>query len=324
MSEKEKKQDNKNNAEYAETTKEDNISCNYINEKSNKKFSIFEVVILIIISVTVSMTLGMIIVGHTKKNINSEPTKDKYLESFIENYNYIIDNYYEDVDKEQLINDAIAGMMNTLDDPYSAYITDDEANNFNINLQGSYKGLGLSVVKDPETKYIMVYYTFKDSPADKAGLKSGDLIKEIDGKPTNEIETTEFSNNVLKSDKNEYTLKIIRNNEEFDITISKENVVIDSVTSELIERNGKKIGYIYISIFANNTANQFKIKLKELEEQEIDALIIDVRSNTGGHLTAVEEILKSLLTTNPAIPSAVMALRLYKNSPTRGRRRGAL
>lgn len=265
-------------------------------KKERKRFSLFEVIILIIISISVSFSLGIIIVGHKNKIIKPEVNKDKYLENFINNYHYIIDNYYEEIDREQLINDAIAGMMNTLDDPYSAYISDEESNNFNINLEGSYQGLGLSILKDSETGYIMVYYTFKDSPADKAGLKSGDLIKSVDGQLTNEFDTSEFSDKILKGDKKDYTLTIIRNNEEFDVNISKENVTINSVTSELIEQNDKKIGYIYMSIFASNTAEQFKTKLKELEEKNIDALIIDVRENTGGHLTAVEDILKSLLT----------------------------
>ena len=177
-----------------------------------------------------------------KKNKVKKPEepKDKYLETFIENYNFIVDNYYQDIDKQQLINDAIAGMMNTLDDPYSAYIEGDEADNFNINLQGSYKGLGVSIVKDPETNYIMIYYTFDNSPAAKAGLKTGDIIKKVDDTLTDTIETSEFSSQVLKSEKNDYTLTIIRDGEEFEVNISKENVTIDSVKSEIIEKEDKK------------------------------------------------------------------------------------
>lgn len=279
----------------------------YISEQTNnnnehksknepKKIGIIEVIILLIITMTVSMSLGMIIVGQKNKVKKPEEPKDKYLETFIENYNFIVDNYYQDIDKQQLINDAIAGMMNTLDDPYSAYIEGDEADNFNINLQGSYKGLGVSIVKDPETNYIMIYYTFDNSPAAKAGLKTGDIIKKVDDTLTDTIETSEFSSQVLKSEKNDYTLTIIRDGEEFEVNISKENVTIDSVKSEIIEKEDKKIGYIYMSIFASNTDIQFKQKLEELETEGIDALIIDVRSNTGGHLTAVESILKSLLT----------------------------
>lgn len=266
-------------------------------KKEPKKIGILEVIILLIITMTVSMSLGMIIVGHKNKTKPIETPKDKYLETFIENYNFIVDNYYQEVDREKLINDAIAGMMNTLDDPYSAYIEGDEADNFNINLQGSYQGLGVSIVKDPETNYIMIYYTFANSPADKAGLKSGDIIKKVDDTLTDTIETSEFSSQVLKSDKMDYTLTIIRDGEEFEVNIKKENVTIDSVKSEIIEKDNHKIGYIYMSIFASNTAEQFKQKLKELEAENIDSLIIDVRSNTGGHLTAVEDILKSLLTT---------------------------
>ena len=267
------------------------------NNFNNKKFSIIEMFILVLISVTVSLILGMLIGSHEQKNDNWKKTNDQYLKNFIENYEYIVDNYYENVDKEKLINNAIAGMMDSLDDPYSAYIDDDTANNFNISLQGSYEGLGVSIIKDPETNYIMAYTIFKNSPADKSGLKAGDLIKSIDGDSTKEKETSEFSNYILETDKKEFILTIIRGNEEFDITLKKENITIDSVTSKVIEQDNHKIGYIYISIFANNTAKQFKKQLDDLEKQNIDSLIIDVRSNTGGHLTAVEDILKSLLTT---------------------------
>ena len=267
-----------------------------LGENGGKKFSLFEVIVLIALSVTVSLSLGMILVEHNHRQKNNNEVTDKYLENFIDNYNYIIENYYGDVDKEQLINNAIAGMMNSLDDPYSVYIDDDTTNNFNINLQGNYKGLGVSIVKDPESNYIMIYSVFNDSPADKAGLKAGDLIKSVDGNLTTEIDPTEFSNNILKNEQKDFSFIIIRNNEEFEIKLSKENVVIKSVESDLIEREDKKIGYIYISIFANNTSAQFKDQLLKLENEGIDALIIDVRSNTGGHLSSVDAILSILLT----------------------------
>lgn len=262
----------------------------------NKKFSLFEVFILILITFCVSLILGMILGKTDKLNRTTQQIDDENLETFIENYNYIVENYYDDIDKQDLINNAIEGMMNSLDDPYSAYIDSDTSNNFNITLEGSYQGLGVSVVKDSDSGYIMVYYTFENSPAAKAGIKSGDLIKSIDGKNTDEFETSDFSNLVLNSDKTKFTLTIIRDSEEFDVNVQKENVTIDSVTSKIFERNDKKIGYIYISIFANNTDAQFSEALQKLEQENIDSLIIDVRGNTGGHLTAVENILKSLLT----------------------------
>lgn len=264
----------------------------------NKKFSIFEVFILIIVSVIVSLSLGILMASHNNKKNKSTEEVDKQLQLFIENYNYIIDNYYEEIDKDKLINSAIAGMMDSLDDPYSAYIDDSSSNNFNITLEGSYQGLGISIIKDTETNYIVAYSVFKDSPADKAGLKPGDIIKSINGESTESKDATEFSNYILNSEEKVFTLTVVRQDEQFDLTIKKENVVIDSVTSKMIERDNKKIGYIYISIFANNTAKQFFECLNTLENDGMDALIIDVRSNTGGHLTAVEAILNKLLTTD--------------------------
>lgn len=292
----------KNDEFYQENKSQIVKEANNNRKKSrNKKFSLLEVFVLILITFCVSLILGMTLGKISKPYHNTKKNNDEYLENFIDNYNYIVDNYYDNIDKQDLINSAIEGMMNSLDDPYSAYIDNSTSNNFNITLEGSYKGLGVSVMKDAESGYIMVYYSFENSPAAKAGLKSGDLIKSINGKNTNEFETSDFSDLVLNSSKTKFTLTIIRDGQEFDVDIQKENVIIDSVTSKMFEVNDKKIGYIYISIFANNTDTQFKSALKKLEKEGIEGLIIDVRGNTGGHLTAVENILKSLLTKKQVI-----------------------
>lgn len=304
------KMENQNNEEVNDIVKDTEIKNEEKSEevkysdkepKVKKRFSLFEVFILMVVSITVSLILGMFLVRHNNKTIYKKEKLDPYLERFIQNYNYIVDNYYEEIDKDKLINSSIEGMINSLDDPYSAYIDGDTANNFNINLEGSYQGLGISIVKDPETGYIVTYAVFKNSPADKAGLKSGDIIKSINGEGTETKETSEFSNYILNSKEQEFNLVVLRGEEESNITIRKENVTIDSVTSKVIEVEDKKIGYIYMSIFANNTASQFLNALNELEQQGIDSLIIDVRSNTGGHLTAVDEILRNLLTKKQVI-----------------------
>lgn len=272
--------------------------------KEKKTFKKREVVILLVITFVVSMVLGFsisTITGvATKFNANLRDnyhvSKDKYLKNFIYNYRYIVENYYKKVNKEKLMDDAISGMMKSLDDPYSVYMDEDESNSFNISLDGEYKGIGVQIAKDEEKKAMLVMYVFKDSPADKAGLKIGDYIIKLNNKDISEKTVTQFSDSILKSDKNDFKLTIVRDGEEKDIKVTKNNVVIDSVVSEIYERNNKKIGYLYISIFANNTPGQFQKKLKELENKKIDSLIIDVRDNTGGHLTCVQAILESLLT----------------------------
>ena len=274
--------------------------------KSKKTFRKREVLALLIITCFCSLILGIVVGGitgiATKFNANLKDSyhiaTDKQLKKFVRNYKYIVNNYYEDIDRKKMIDDAISGMMKSLDDPYSVYMDENESNSFNISLDGEYKGLGIQIAKDEEKKSMLVMYVFKDSPADKAGLNAGDYIIRLNNKEIKDKSVTEFSNSILKSDKKEFTLTVIRDNEEKDIKVSKNNVVIDSVVSKEYERNGKKIGYLYISIFANNTPNQFQKKLKELEDKKIDSLIIDVRDNAGGHLTSVEAILESMLTKN--------------------------
>ena len=274
-----------------------------MNEQLEKKsdikkiFSTSETIVLVIVALLVGLSIGFL---YNKKSIinNKVEENDQYLKEFIKNYNFIVDNYYEDVDKESLINSAIAGMMKSLDDPYSVYIDKEESNNFNITLDGSYEGIGVQITKDTNTNYILITSVLKDSPASEAGLMPGDLITSLNNIQANDLTASEFSSLVKNGDKKTYDLKILRNGEEKTITITRNVVTLTSVVSETYEEDNKKIGYIYIGIFANNTLNQFSTELKKLEAEEIDYLIIDVRGNTGGHLTTVDGILDLFLNRN--------------------------
>ena len=262
--------------------------------KSNKKiFSTNETILLVVISLIIGLSIGFLF-NSQKKTVN-EPIVDEYLNEFIDNYNYVLDNYYEEIDKEALINSAIAGMMESLDDPYSMYFNEEETDNFSISLNGSYEGVGIQIAKDETTGYMLVTSVFKNSPAAKAGLIAGDLIISIDGNSSVDLTASEFSSTIKDGNKDSYTLKILREDQELEITLTKETVTLTSVSSEVYEVDDKKVGYIYIGIFANNTYNQFKTELENLEKENINYLIIDVRGNTGGHLTSVHSMLDLFL-----------------------------
>lgn len=267
-----------------------------INKKptSENSFSTIEVIVLIIISVVVSLIVGSIITYNLNKNRTSKINQSSELKKFIKNYNYIIDNYYEDVDKDKLINKAIEGMLSSLDDEYSYMMEGTDSDNFDVQLEGEYKGIGVEIVNLEDGK-IAVYSVFEDSPAEKAGLKVGDIIKKVDDKDCADMSTSDLSNYIRNTDKKEFNLLVERNEEEKEITIIKELVTIKSVKSKTFEKNGKKIGYIYISIFSNVTTKQFKEELEKLEKTGIDSLIIDVRDNTGGHLTTATKLISLFL-----------------------------
>ena len=275
---------------------------NSSNELNIKQFKLSEVIILIVVTLIIGLILGLSIfkVIYSKDNNSTYISKDEYLSKFIDNYNYIIDNYYGELDKDKLIDSAISGMLDSIGDPYTTYIDENDSNNFNTTLEGSFQGIGVEVVNDSNNN-IVVYRVLEDSPASRAGIQSMDILKSLDGESLSDLTTSEFVSKIRNSSASSFDLVLLRDNEEVNVRVNRELVTIKSVQSEVFERDNKKIGYIYMSIFANNTYSQFKSELQDLENRGIDSLIIDVRSNTGGHLTAVENILGLFLDSSHVI-----------------------
>ena len=262
-----------------------------------KNFNSKEVIFLLIVTCLISLAIGNAI-NIDKKNL--EQPIDENLTEFEQNYQYIIDNYYEEVDKAKLIKGAIEGMVNSLGDDYSIAITDDMSNNFNIKLTGSYSGLGIEIVND-QSYNIYISDVIDGSPAEKAGLKVLDKIISIDEIEFTGKKTTELTNYIKESNKEKDIIKVERDNKEETFELTRETIEIKSVYSEIKNIDNQKIGYVYISIFASNTSTQFKNAIEELEKEGINSLIIDVRSNTGGHLTSVVDMLSCLLDSSKII-----------------------
>lgn len=262
-----------------------------------KNFNSKEVIFLLIVTCLISLAIGNSI-NIDKKSL--EQPIDENLTEFEQNYQYIIDNYYEEVDKAKLIKGAIEGMVNSLGDDYSIAITDDMSNNFNIKLTGSYSGLGIEIVND-QSYNIYISDVIEGSPAEKAGLKVLDKIISIDEIEFTGKKTTELTNYIKESNKEKYIIKVERDNKEETFELTRETIEIKSVYSEIKNIDNQKIGYVYISIFASNTSTQFKNAIEELEKEGINSLIIDVRSNTGGHLTSVVDMLSCLLDSSKII-----------------------
>ena len=271
-------------------------------EFNKKQFCLSEVITLVIITLIIGFIMGLSIfkVMYEKSNSNDLYKSDEYLSKFVDNYNYVVDNYYGDLDKNELIDSAISGMLEAIDDPYTTYIDGSDSNSFNTTLEGSFQGIGVEVINDSDGN-IVVYRVLDDSPASRAGIKSMDKLVSIDGESLEGVSTSDFVSKVRESDLSSFDLILSRDGEEISVKVNRENVTIKSVESEIFEKNGNKIGYIYISIFANNTYSQFKKVLDDLEKSNIDSLIIDVRSNTGGHLTAVENILSLFMDSSHVI-----------------------
>lgn len=258
-----------------------------INKEQNK-YGIFEIVLVVVITSLIFSLVGYFI--GIKSNLIGDvnySTASKEIQKFIEEYNYILENYYGDIDKEELVSSAIKGMLSSLDE-YSEFVGDDSSN-FSITLEGEYEGLGIGVSSTTDNE-IIITTIYPNSPADKAGLKVGDIITKFNNESVEGLSTTELVDKISQTE--EINLTVLREEEELTFNLKKDKIVIESVHSEMKDNN---IGYIKVDIFANNTYSQFHQALEDLEKQNMESLIIDLRSNGGGHLSAAKDILSLFL-----------------------------
>lgn len=279
-----------NTQDTIKNSKKNNGIVNKIKLSKNKDKDLYnakEVIIVMIFSIGIGflMCFGIISI-FTGKNY-FKVTKD--LSKVIDTYYAIVDNYYGDLDKSTIIDGAVEGMISSVGDTFTTYTNTDDTEAFNETINGSNEGIGCSVATYNDGK-IVIIEIFEDSPTDTAGLKVGDIITKVDGESLEGKNGTDVSNYIKNSGKNKVVLTVIRNNEEKEVTINLSKVDIPYVSGEVIEKNNKKVGYIKISLFANNSYKQFKSKLEKLEKENIDSLIIDVRDNSGGYLTSVTDI----------------------------------
>lgn len=249
------------------------------------KFNTLELILIMIITVVIG-----ILIGNTFKYKSSTKVITSNESELDRVYNTILSEYYDTVDKNKLLEAGIKGMLDYLGDDYSLYMNKDEADDFEERLDGVYYGIGAELIFENDNTSI--YSVFDNSPAKDAGLKPGDIISKVNGNDAKGKIPAEIAAMIKGNDNLKVKLTVIRDGKEKEISMTTRSVNIPSINSSVIERNGKKIGYINIKIFAANTATQLKKHLKEIEAQNIDRLIIDVRDNAGGHLNVVSEIMQ--------------------------------
>lgn len=258
-----------------------------VKNRDKDNFNLKEVIIIMLFSlcigIVICFSLFSIIAGKNYFKV----IKD--LGKVIDAYYAVADNYYGELDKNSLVDGAVEGIISSVGDSFTSYSNTDATESFNEKINGSYEGIGCSISNYLDGS-IVVISVFDDSPAKKAGLEVGDIILKVDNESYDGKTSTDLSNYIKDSGKDKVILTIKREEEEKDITINLSKVEIPYVNGEVLESNNKKIGYISISLFAGTTYKQFENKLRELEKESIDSLIIDVRGNSGGYLTSVTDI----------------------------------
>lgn len=264
--------------------------------KNNKRKKLekynFNLVEVIIIALAFSSLTGIAsgLFFYFKNNRNL--ILDKNLLDIVSTYNKINEDFYGEIDKTKLADDAISGMMSSLDEDYTVHMDESDTSNLSEKLDGKYHGVGISVQKID--KLIKVVNVYEGTPAKEAGVKEGDIIKKVNDHDVVDTDSLEEISNMIK-DKDHVDLVVLRNNEEVNISIDVKTIEYPSIESKIHEKNDKKIGHIYLSTFSKTTASQVRKALENLESNGINALIIDVRSNTGGYLDSADAILNMFI-----------------------------
>lgn len=257
----------------------------------NTKFELWEVIaITLFSSLVMSFCTGYLVYkGYGCNKYNGD---DEYLANFYKSYEEIVDNYYSSVDKSALIDAGIKGMLNYLGDPYTTYLDKNGTDSLKESLSGTYEGIGVAITLNSE-KEVVVSKVYENTPAEKAGVKEGDIILSINGESLEEKTTTDAVEMIKRLD--DIVLICRRDNENVEIKLNKATLNVPSVNTKIEDINNKKIGYMYVSKFNQTVYDQFVDALEKLEKDNIDGLIIDLRDNTGGYLAAATKMAELFL-----------------------------
>ena len=229
-----------------------------------------------------------------KKTAESNILTNKTVKKIDELMSYIDLYYNDDCDEDDIRNAIYAGTLEGLGDPYSVYYTADEYKDMQISTSGKYYGIGAALGQDAKTKEVTISKVYEGTPAEEAGLRDGDQIVKVNDTVSTSEELSDLVQKIRGEEGTTVHLKIYRasTKKTFEVDVERKNVELPSITSKMLDGG---IGYIQISEFQSKTEEQFKSALADLKKQGMKSLIVDVRSNPGGLITAAANILDQIL-----------------------------
>ncbi|MCD8801337.1 S41 family peptidase [Mammaliicoccus sciuri] len=237
--------------------------------------------LLIILFVTVLLT-AVVSYASYKFGLYFGNDQQKELNKIEEAYKQINNDYYKDVDDDKLTQGAIDGMIKSLDDPYSEYISAKDTTSYNEEISGDFVGIGAEM--EMHDGYVRITSPMKDSPAEKAGVKSLDVITKVDHESIKNKSLNEIVNKVRGKKGTTVTLTIKREGKEpFDVKIKRDKIHLTSVDYT----KKKDTGIIAISKFQNKTTKELQSSLKQAKKDKVKHVVLDLRNNPGGLLDEV-------------------------------------
>ena len=252
--------------------------------KEEKNQRIYKVVMLVILTVLITAIITTVAVYNALSNTNvkyittsgdnSKISKTlQYYKSFIQ------EKYFGEMDEDKMLESAIKGYVEGLGDEYSEYITKEEMEDYMADATGKYVGIGVYISNNTKTNQIVVLAPMEGSPAEKAGIKSGDVISKVDGIEYKGEELSEASSKMKGEEGTKVKIEITRDEQKIELEVERKTIKVNHVEGKVLDNN---IGYIQISTFDDGCYEEFKEKYNELSSKSIKSLIIDLRNNGGG------------------------------------------
>lgn len=231
--------------------------------------------------------VGLLNKGNQTGAISDENIeKIAYYQELLQKY------YYEGVSEEEMADGVLYGLMKTVGDPYTCYYSVEEMKELTSDLEGVFFGIGAYLEMDNDAGYAKISGVIEGTPASRADIQIGDYVVKVDGVNVYGKTLTEVVSMIRGEVGTQVVLTLKRGGEEIEVTVTRENIKTPTVKYELLETG---IAHITITEFADVTPEQFTEALAQMEEDHANGLILDLRGNPGGSLTAVVDVCKQIL-----------------------------
>jgi len=236
---------------------------------------------------------------------DSKITSFQYVKKLNSVFDFVQQNYVDEIDPKILYEGALKGMLDAIGDPYTLYLDSDYMRDLNDTTSGSFGGVGLSISKAAESTpskpaYVEVASPIEDTPGAKAGIQAGDLISAIDGLPTPSMTMNEVLQHLRGEIGTPVTVTILRGTSmKFDVTLIRALIEVPTVKYGMID--GTKIGYARLIQFTPDTAQRLQDALDSFEKNGYQGLIIDLRDNPGGLITSAVDVADKFIDNGPIV-----------------------
>lgn len=272
-----------------EKTAEGNIEQEQATESKSsyirlKKFH-FIMLLFCIVFLSAGITTFALAFGK-EKVVTVAPQRTEFNKLY-EAFDTLKNGYYKDLDQKKLINGAINGMVDSLDDPYSDYMSNEEAKSFHSSISSSFEGIGAEIQE--KDGHIVIVSPIKGSPAEKAGLKPNDMITSVDGKSLQGMTSTQAVTLIRgkKGTKVELTIQRPGIDAPMTVPIIRDEIPIETVYGEMVDES---IAKVQITSFSTNTSKELVETLNDLQKKGMKGLVLDLRQNPGGLLNQAIDI----------------------------------